>query len=152
MIRKYHWQRLNYEISDKLILSKNLIEEELTKQEEALLLAAPKVFLYDLTNTYFEGVCLENDLVKHGKCKSKRSDCPLVTLALVVDDYGFPVYTKIYAGNQSEPETLEDVIEKLLREKTTLFEYIMATFVIDRGIATKGNIVLMKYKRSWSSI
>ena len=138
---------LIYEISDKLLLSKDLIEEELRKQEVALFQIAPKVFLYDLTNTYFEGVCLENDLARHGKCKSKRTDCPLVTLALVVDDYGFPVYSKIYAGNQSEPETLKDVLEKLLKEKTTLFQFVSPTFVMDRGIATKDNIALMKEKK-----
>lgn len=138
---------LIYEISDKLLLSKELIEEELRKQELALFQIAPKVFLYDLTNTYFEGVCLENTLAEHGKCKSKRSDCSLVTLALVVDDYGFPVYSKIYAGNQSEPETLNDVLEKLLKEKTTLFQFISPTFVMDRGIATKDNITLMKEKK-----
>lgn len=138
---------LIYEISDKLILCKDLIEGELRKQEESLFQITPKVFLYDLTNTYFEGVCLENTLAEHGKCKSKRTDCPLVTLALVVDDYGFPVYSKIYAGNQSEPETLKDVIEKLLQEKTNLFQYVMPTFVMDRGIATKDNIALMKEKK-----
>ena len=138
---------LIYEISDKLILHKDLIEEELRKQEEALFPIAPKIFLYDLTNTYFEGVCLGNDLAEHGKCKSKRTDCPLVTLALVVDDYGFPVYSKIYAGNQSEPGTLKDVLETLLKERTTLFQYVKPTFVMDRGIATKDNIELMKEKK-----
>lgn len=138
---------LIYEISDKLILRKDLIEEELRKQEETLFRSTSKVFLYDLTNTYFEGVCLGNDLAQHGKCKSKRIDCPLVTLALVVDEHGFPVYSKIYAGNQSEPETLNEVIEKLLEDKTTLFQYIKPTFVMDRGIATKENIALMKEKK-----
>ena len=138
---------LIYEISDKLILHKDLIEEELRKREETLFQITPKVFLYDLTNTYFEGVCLGNDLAEHGKCKSKRTDCPLVTLALVVDDYGFPVYSKIYAGNQSEPETLKDVLDKLLKDKPTLFQYGTPTFVMDRGIATKANITLMKEKK-----
>lgn len=135
---------LIYEISDKLIMHKDLIEKELRKQEESLFQTVPKVFLYDLTNTYFEGVCIENDLAAHGKCKSKRTDCPLVTLALAVDDYGFPVYSKIYAGNQSEPETLKDVLEKLLEDKTNLFQYVTPTFVMDRGIATQDNIELMK--------
>ena len=138
---------LIYEISDKLILHKDLIENELRNQEETLFRSTPKVFLYDLTNTYFEGVCLKNELAQHGKCKSKRTDCSLVTLALVVDEHGFPVYSKIYAGNQSEPETLNDVIEKLLNDKTTLFQYITPTFVMDRGIATKENIELLKEKK-----
>lgn len=138
---------LIYEISDKLLLHKEFIEEELRNQEEQLFQITPKVFLYDLTNTYFEGVCLKNELAEHGKCKSKRTDCPLVTLALVVDEHGFPVYSKIYAGNQSEPETLNDVLEKLLQEKTTLFQYVTPTFVMDRGIATKENIAIMKEKK-----
>jgi len=139
---------LIYEISDKLLANKDFIEEGLRKQEEILFQTTPKVFLYDLTNTYFEGVCLNNELAEHGKCKSKRTDCPLVTLALVVDDHGFPVYSKIYAGNQSEPETLTDVLENLLQEKTTtLFQYITPTFVMDRGIATKDNIAIMKEKK-----
>ena len=138
---------LIYEISDKLLQQKDLIEEVLRKQEETLFRTTSKVFLYDLTNTYFEGACLKNDLAHHGKCKSKRTDCPLVTLAFVVDEYGFPVYSKIYAGNQSEPETLNDVLEKLLKAKTTLFQYITPTFVMDRGIATKENIELMKEKK-----
>lgn len=138
---------LIYEISDKLLLHKEFIEEELRNQEELLFQITPKVFLYDLTNTYFEGVCFNNELAAHGKCKSKRTDCPLVTLALVVDEHGFPVYSKIYAGNQSEPETLNDVLDKLLQEKTTLFQYITPTFVMDRGIATQENIALMKEKK-----
>jgi len=138
---------LIYEISDKLLINKDFIEEELRKQEEILFQTTPKVFLYDLTNTYFEGVCLNNELAEHGKCKSKRTDCPLVTLALVVDEHGFPVYSKIYAGNQSEPETLNDVLEKLLQEKPTLFQYITPTFVMDRGIATKDNIAIMKDRK-----
>lgn len=138
---------LVYEISDKLLVHKDFIEEELRKQEENLFKVAPKVFLYDLTNTYFEGVCIDNTLAEHGKCKSKRTDCPLVTLALVVDEHGFPVYSKIYAGNQSEPETLNDVLDKLLIEKTTLFQCVTPTFVMDRGIATKDNIALMREKK-----
>lgn len=135
---------LIYEISDKLLIHKDFIEEELRKQEGALFQLTPKAFLYDLTNTYFEDVCLDNELAEYGKCKNKRTDCPLVTLALVVDNYGFPAYSKIYAGNQSEPETLKDVLDKLLKEKVTLFQYIPPTFIMDRGIATKDNIALMK--------
>jgi len=42
-----------------------------------------------LTNTYFEGEMAGNAKAHRGHSKEKRSDCPLVTLGLVLDDSGF---------------------------------------------------------------
>ena len=56
------------------------------------------LFLYDLTNTYFEGRCINNSLGKRGRSKEKRSNCPLVALALLVDQRGFPIFCQIYRG------------------------------------------------------
>ena len=47
------------------------------------------VTLYDLTNTYFEGEAANNPKAQFGRSKEKRSDCPLVTLGLVLDGSGF---------------------------------------------------------------
>jgi len=105
-----------------------------------------KIFLYDLTNTYFEGSALHNELAHHGKCKSKRMDCPLVTLALVVDQFGFPVFSQIYAGNQSEPETLTDIVNKIMMSQQLTLASINPTIIMDRGIATAENITLLKEK------
>lgn len=102
------------------------------------------LFLFDLTNTYLEGQCLHNDLAARGKSKEKRSDCPLVTLALLVDEYGFPVFSQIDRGNQSEPETLEHILERLKGQQGVLFQADQSTFVMDRGIATHDNIQLIK--------
>lgn len=135
-----------YEIADQLVFNKETIEKELRKQENFLFPDGIKIFLYDLTNTYFEGSCLGNDLAARGKCKSKRTDCPLVTLALVVDNFGFPVFSQIYSGNQSEPETLETIITKLMDNKQDLFKDMKPTIVMDRGIATIDNINLLKEK------
>ena len=54
------------------------------------------VTLYDLTNTYFEGEVPNNRKAHRGhsketcpeRCRRERSDCPLVTLGLVVDGSG----------------------------------------------------------------
>ena len=135
-----------YEIADQLIFNKEAIETELRNQEEFLFPDGVKIFLYDLTNTYFEGSCLGNELAERGKCKSKRTDCPIVTLALVVDNFGFPVFSQIYAGNQSEPETLETIITKLMDNQQNLFTDMKPTIVMDRGIATIDNIKLLKEK------
>jgi transposase len=61
--------------------------------------------LYDLTNTYFEGRAAGNAKAQFGRSKEKRSDCPLVTMGLVLDGDGFPVCSRIFDGNVSEPGT-----------------------------------------------
>lgn len=136
-----------YEIADKLLIHKSKLETSLRKRENDLFPGETTLFLYDLTNTYFEGSCADNDLAKRGKSKEKRSDCPLVTLALVVDERGFPLHSQIYGGNQSEPETLSDIVKRLYESaEPDLFSHIRPTIVMDRGIATKDNIQLLKDK------
>lgn len=136
-----------YEIADKLLLHKETIEKALRKQEADIFPSGATLFLFDLTNTYFEGRCLKNELAKHGKSKEMRSDCPLVTLALVVDSRGFPIFSQIYEGNQSEPEILEDILDRLYTQGETLFPEALPTIVMDRGIATKENLNLLKDRK-----
>ena len=89
--------------------------------------------LYDLTNTYFEGRCTQNPKAQYGRSKEKRSDCGIVTLALVLDASGFPKKSKIYPGNVSEQATLKEMIETLEGDKQSII-------VMDAGIATEKNI------------
>ncbi len=117
-----------------------MIEERLFPQSEIL-------FLYDLTNTYFEGQCTNNPLAKNGHSKEKRSDCPLVTLALVVDSSGFPKFSQVYRGNQGEPETLKDVLECLEEKYKGVLPIHWPMLAMDRGIATKENLKLIKDKK-----
>ena len=74
-----------YEIADLLMDHKEGIEKALYSNMIGLHNTAPSIFLFDLTNLYFEGLCKKNDLAMFGKSKEKRSDCRLVTLALMVD-------------------------------------------------------------------
>jgi transposase len=136
-----------YEIADELYARKELLEKALREQEITLFSFKTTLFLYDLTNTYFEGNCRKNDLAKRGKSKEKRSDCPLVTLALVVDQFGFPVFSQIYDGKQSEPKTLKEILDELYQEGCLLFKEHLPTIVMDRGIATKANIDLLKSRQ-----
>lgn len=135
-----------YEISDVLLENKAKIEQYLYEKEQVEFRLARKVFLYDLTNTYFEGECLQNGYAKRGVSKEKRADCPLVTLALVVDEKGFPVFCQIYKGNQSEPATLKDVLEKLEADSIGSMMREKPLLLMDRGIATKDNIDLIAGK------
>lgn len=134
-----------YEIADVLLAHKNRIEQALRDQEAVLFPSRTTLFLYDLTNTYFEGQCRHNLLAKRGKSKEQRADRPLVTLALVVDHRGFPILSQIYGGNQSEPQTLPEILKCLYtQDEPHLFEHERPTIVMDRGIATKENIQLLK--------
>lgn len=133
-----------YEIADKLLAHKEDIERALRDREANLFSRPNQVFLYDLTNTYFEGAAEKNELGHRGKSKEKQSDCPLVTLALVVDDAGFPIFSQIYKGNQSEPETLEDTLKRLQTDASFDLVDEAPMIVMDRGIATKDNLTLMK--------
>lgn len=137
-----------YEIADELYANKEKLESILV-EKEGIIFNRPNntIFLYDLTNTYFEGAAKNNKLAEFGKCKSKRYDCKLVTLALVVDDKGFPIISQIYSGNQSEPKTFCDIINKLNTDlNRDQISLINPTIVMDRGIATEENIELLRDK------
>ena len=137
-----------YEIGDMLYDYKEKLEELLFFQERKLFpFTDSTIFLYDLTNTYMEGACLDNKLAKRGHCKSKRYDCPLIALSLLVSDDGMPITSHIYAGNQSEPETMANMIarlETLTWGDNGQIPLIKPTIVMDRGIATDDNITWLK--------
>jgi len=134
-----------YEIADRLLAHKTKLEAALRNQEALLFPNQTTLFLYDLTNTYFEGQGKNNELAKRGISKEKRADCPLVTLALVVDQRGFPIISRIYGGNQSEPQTLPEILKHLyVPSEPHLFAHEQPMIVMDRGIATKDNITLLK--------
>lgn len=126
-----------YEASDNLWKHKDVLEQHLYGEEKALFQFQDTITLYDLTNTYFEGEARLNPLAQRGHSKEKRSDCPLVTLGLVLDVSGFPRTSKIFSGNISEPNTLEMML-------TDLNAQTGATVVLDAGIATQENIDWLK--------
>jgi transposase len=132
-----------YDIADELLAYKEQIEQSLYHNETKAFSTRERVFLYDLTNTYFEGQCADNTLAHRGHSKEKRTDCPLVTLALVVDAQGFAVMSQIYKGNQSEPATLEDILNRLEADMLPILSCVKPMMIMDRGIATQENMALL---------
>lgn len=131
-----------YDVADELYAKKDSIEDMLfQKEREYFPHTEATVYLYDLTNTYLEGHGLGNALAERGHCKSKRYDCPLVTLSLVVGDDGMPICSQIYKGNQSEPETMEGMMTRLAnRLHGSQVPIFKPTVAMDRGIATGDNV------------
>jgi len=131
-----------YNVADELYAHKDRIESMLfQKEREIFPHTESTVFLFDITNTYLEGSALNNSLAARGHCKSKRSDCPLITLSLIVGDDGLPICSQIYKGNQSEPETMERMLRRLSEQlHGNQIPIFKPTVVMDRGIATEENV------------
>jgi len=127
-----------YRVSDLLLKHRDALESHLFERERDLFNLDCTITLYDLTNTFFEGDALENELAARGRSKEKRSDCPLVTLALVLDSSGFPRRSKVFAGNASEAATLQEMIEQLAQGDSN------PLIVMDAGIATEANVAWLK--------
>ncbi len=103
-----------YRVSDKLLENQEKIECALTEKETDLFSLKRSIYLYDLTNTYFEGNQDQNPKAKYsGKSKEKRNDCPQVAVGLVVDGDGFPIRHKLFTGNTSDSATLVDIVNEL---------------------------------------
>lgn len=122
-----------YQASDILMKNRDAIEDKLFSNIKLLFSLDETVALYDLTNTYFEGDAESNLKAKRGRSKEKRSDCPLVTLGLVLDGSGFVRRSKSFEGNVSEGTTLETMLKELSAPKSALV-------IMDAGIATEANV------------
>ena len=123
-----------YRVSDQLLQHRDELETHLFARECTLFDLNCTITLYDLTNTFFEGSGKYNDQAVRGRSKEKRSDCPLVTLGLVLDSSGFPRSSRVFAGNASEPATLETMVTSLAGTEAN------ALIVMDAGIATEANL------------
>jgi len=122
-----------YRASDLLMRHRTKIEDYLFSSLQTLFMLEETVTLYDLTNTYFEGEAAANPKALNGRSKEKRSDCPLVTLGLVLDGSGFVRRSKTFAGNISEGKTLEVMLNGLDAPSGALV-------IMDAGIATEANL------------
>lgn len=126
-----------YRASDALYKHREALQEHLFAQAQSIFGLAQTITLYDLTNTYFEGVAAGLSKAKRGRSKECRSDCPLVTLAMALDASGFPRRARVFAGNASEPATLADMLGGLQAPPG-------ATVVMDAGIATEANLAWLR--------
>jgi len=122
-----------YRASDKLLKHKELIEEKIFGRIQGIFNLVPTITLYDLTNTYMEGDASSNPKAKRGKSKEKRTDCPLITLGIALDASGFIRHSKVFDGNVTEGNILEEMLLELGAPDGALV-------IMDAGIATQKNI------------
>lgn len=128
-----------YKSALKLFGEKEKIENFLSIKTGQLFDIEDKIYIYDLSNTYFESKKV-GELAKFGRSKEKRSDCKIVVLALVINREGFIKYSGIYEGNMQDSKTLKEIVTNL-RFNTSTSKH--AIVVIDAGIATDKNLEML---------
>ena len=126
-----------YRVSDVLMAHREAIENHLFERVTELFSLKHTVTLYDLTNTFFEGQAQGQPKARRGHSKEKRSDCPLLTLGLVLDGSGFVRRSEVFAGNADEDKTLAPMLAALQAPQDALV-------VMDAGIATEKNIAWLR--------
>ena len=131
-----------YRVSDRLLEDKEKIEESLREKEEGLFRLEEKIYLYDLTSSYFEGEAESNEKAKYGYSRDGRGDCKQVVVGLVVDEEGFVKGHEVYEGDRTDITTLKGTVERLrerMRNKNT-----EPTIVVDRGMVSEENLETIK--------
>jgi len=143
----YVGHNMLYRNSDLLFKHKEAIERFLRIHSKKLFSLGETIILYDLTNTYFSGSTTGYKKAKRGRSKQKRSDRPLVTLGVVLDERGFIKCSRIFDGNIAEPlslvEMINDIHCRVARETPPLLA-AKPTIVMDAGIASEDNLTLVK--------
>jgi len=137
---KLHEDRL-YRHMDRLYGKRGPIEAALCAKEKTLFSLEESILLYDLTSTYFEGLCLSNPKAKRGYSRDSRPDCKQVVVGLVLDGEGFPKAHEIFAGNRSDSTTVADMLAVLQKRIGKTKD---ATVVVDRGMAKPENLATIK--------
>lgn len=132
-----------YRISDRLLKHKVALEKHLEAAGKRFHGYQSTIALYDLTNTYMEGQAQLNPKATHGSSKEKRTDCPLVTMGLVMNEHGFLNRTSILPGNASEPKTLQEMIKNLDVHQSLIKPII----ILDAGISTEENLRWLKEEK-----
>ena len=135
-----------YRVGDCLWKRQADIEKHLFRRERDLPNIPATIVCYDLTNTHCTGQQDDQGHRRFGRSKQRRNDCPLVTLALVLDEMGFPRSSEILPGNVGEAKTLEAALESLEEVHRCRDPNNRPTVVMDAGIATDDNLQLLKEK------
>jgi len=89
---------------------------------------APRLFLYDVTSSYLEGVC--NELGAFGYNRDGKRGKKQVVAGLLTDEDGWPLSIEVFRGNTQDPATVAAQIAKLSQR----FGGGELTLVGDRGM------------------
>ena len=122
-----------YRCLDRILGHKEDVCKHLKSRWEDMFGIEFDVLLYDLTSTYFEGLCEQNPKARFGYSRDKRSDCRQVVIALIVTPEGFPIGYEVLPGNTLDKTTLRFFLKKI----ESMYGQARRVWVMDRGIPTE---------------
>ena len=102
------------------------IEKKLLKYRQGE--EKPKLFLYDVTSSYLEGVC--NDYANWGYNRDRKRGKMQIVIGLMCDLEGIPISVEVFEGNTKDTDTFKSQIEKVAKR----FNCEKVTFVGDKGM------------------
>jgi transposase len=129
-----------YRCLDRILKHKDSFCQFIAQQWRTLFDTSFDVLLYDLTSTYFEGLCEQIPIARHGYNRDGRSDCRQVVIALVVTPDGLPLAYEVLAGNTTDKTTLRQFLDKI----ETMYGKARRTWIMDRGIPTEATLKEMR--------
>src|SRR5690242_18061648 len=133
--------KLGTAIWTDFILIANGLSESWRNERKSLFNLDDRLYLYDLSSTYFEGQGENNPQAKRGYSRDKRGDCKQVLVGLVLDRDGFPKAHEVFEGNRQDRSTVEEMLQSL--EKRTGHQPGL-TVVVDRGMAYAENLAQIR--------
>jgi transposase len=136
-----------YRVSDQLLEHQERLEAHLRQAQRRAFSLERTIFLYDLTNTYFEGRAEANPKAQRGRSKHKRHECPQLVVGMVFDEHGFELAHRVFAGNRNDSTTLVEMVqslERVVQEEADLFTANQRLVVVDAGVATRKNLALLR--------
>jgi len=129
-----------YRCLDRILEHKEDLCKHLKSKWEDMFGIEFDVLLYDLTSTYFEGLCEQNPKARFGYSRDKRSDCRQVVIALIVTPEGFPLGYEVLPGNTLDKTTLRFFLKKI----ESMYGKARRVWVMDRGIPTEEVLAQMR--------
>ena len=102
-----------------------------------------ELFLYDVTSSYFEGVC--NALADWGYNRDGKKGKKQVVVGLLCNELGEPVSVEVFHGNTSDLKTFANQIAKIAGR----FGCKRVTMVGDRGMIKSAQIEQLKEREGF---
>ena len=129
-----------YRTLDRLLPHKEALEKHLKTRLGTLFDLDYDLLLYDVTSTYFEGLCKGNSQAQYGYSRDKRGDCKQVCIGLVVTRDGIPLGYEVFDGNRSDVTTLQEIVTTMEKR----YGRANRIWCGDRGMMSQTNMDFME--------
>jgi transposase len=128
-----------YAALDDLCQHQEKIEQALYRRYLRQRGSPPRLFLYDVTSSYLEG--MHNELGAFGYNRDGKRGKLQIVIGLLTDEQGEPLAVRVFDGNTADPTTVAEQIQILQKQ----FQVQELVFVGDRGmVKSKGKQALQQ--------